>query len=215
MANSQHVLMQQMGGAARFSSPRGYTKGESLVARTDVDLQVEDAVVSVPAGTKATVEQNNSQQLLLNLGEELGKFVIDLGVVEKYFDRPKVQAESREYERIRPMTEAGNPTVATPGAYVEITAYDPKIGPNRGPKSPGFGGYQTLIGQKGQIATLYNINVPGIMTYKVQLEKGGEFIFGDTEFKVINNAGTQRESVDSKPRTDYDAHALMGLGYGL
>jgi hypothetical protein len=213
LANTSHMLVQNCAGAR--VNPNGYAKNESLRSTQDVDLQMDEGVVTVPKGTLARVEDHNSQQVLLNLGEQLGKFVLDLGVVGKYFEKVTPKTEALQVaRRVRQQVSESNPLVATPGAYVEVTGYDPKIGPNRGPKSPGFGGYQTLVGQKGQIATLYNLNVPGVMTYKVQLEKGGEFILGDTEFKVIRGVGTQ-ESVESNKPQEVDTTALMGLGFGL
>lgn len=210
LANTNSVLVNQRAGTNRGNS---YAIGEHLTTTGDVDLQVEESIVSVPAGTQAIVRENNSQQVLLDLGENLGQFVLEIGEVGKYFSRSKAESMIRD---IRVKISESNPLVATPGAYVEVTGYDPKIGPNRGPKSPGFGGYQTLVGQKGQIATIYNLNVPGIMTYKVQLENGGEFVLGNTEFKVIRGAGTQ-ESVDPNiiASKEPDIQALRSLGYGL
>lgn len=204
LSNTNHMMVQHSRGSRVPTN--GYAVGEELRVREDVDLQVEQEIVSVPKGSAATVRENNSQHVLLDLGEGLGKFVMEIGKVNQYFERaPRTESTAPNRRRV----QESNPLVATPGAYVEITSYDPKIGPNRGPKSPGMGGYQTLIGQKGQIATLFNLNVPGVMTYKVQLEKGGEFIFGDTEFKVLPNAGSQRESVEP------DLQALRAVGYSL
>lgn len=212
LANSSHVLVQQCGGTR--VNPNGYAIGEQLVSRQDVDLSVEEGVVSVPAGTLAKVERNDSQQILLDLGEQLGKFVMEISDVGKYFNRSsKVESATQDNRQVR--LHESNPTVAAPGAYVEITGYDEKIGPNRGPKSPGHGGYATLVGKKGQLITVFG-QINGIKTYKVQLEQGGEFVFGETEFKVITGVGTQ-ESVEGskKPLKECDTSALMGLGFGL
>ena len=211
LSNSSQVLINQRGGHRQ--SPNGYAIGENLVVSEDVDLQVENEIVSVTQGTKAVVRENNSQQLLLDLGEGLGNFVLDIGTVSKYFTRTK--AESVEPNRRLRVHEDGNPTVATPGAYVKITTYDPNIGSNRGPKSPGMGGYAMLVGQKGMIATIFG-QINGVKTYKIQLEKGGEFVFGETEFEVIRGAGTQ-ESLEESAAADRkpDLQALMGVGLGL
>ena len=215
LANTSHVLIAQRGGA-RGANASGYAIGEELRTIQDVDLQVEEGVVSVAKGTIAKVEKNDSQQLLLNLGEQLGKFVLDLGVVGQFFERsPKIESAPTKRKLIREMRLSENPTTATPGAYIEVTGYDPRIGPNRGPKSPGFGGYQQLIGLRGQMNTLFG-EINGVKTYKVQLEKGGEFVLGETEFKVINGVGTQESKADGKyVIQETDTHALMGLGYGL
>ncbi len=212
LSNTSQVLINQRGGHRQ--TPNGYQIGEHLTVREDVDLQVENEVVSVPMGSKAVVRENNSQQLLVDLGEGLGSFVLDITTVGKYFERV-AKTESVDHGRRLRMHEDGNPTVAAPGAYVKIMTYDPNIGSNRGPKSPGQGGYATLVGQKGQLVTVFGV-INGVKTYKVQLEKGGEFVFGETEFQVIHGAGTQESleesaAVDRKP----DLQALMAVGLGL
>lgn len=211
LQNTSHMLVQNCSGT-RLDT-RGYAIGEQLRTRQDVDLQVGEGVVSVPKGSVAKVERNNSQELLLDLGESLGKFVLELTAVNTYFERAE-KTESKGPRNARRVMLESNPTIATPGAYVEITSYDANIGPNRGPKSPGMGGYATLVGQKGQIATIFG-EIKGIKTYKIQLMQGGEFVFGETEFRVIRGVGTQESFQGGQHRQDVDEQALMSLGLGL
>lgn len=213
LANTSHVLVQQRGGSR--VNPNGYAIGEQLRTKQDVDLGVDEGVVSVPQGTVATVRENNSQQVLLDLGESLGKFVMELSDVGKYFEKaPRTESATPNPGRRIRLAEA-NPLVVAPGAYVQVTSYDPKIGPNRGPKSPGFGGYEQLIGKKGQLITVFG-EINGVKTYKIQLEQGGEFVLGETEFQPISGVGTQ-ESTEGQPKKlqECDMTALMSLGYGL
>lgn len=212
LANTSHMLVNNCSGSRQ--DVRGYALGEQLRTRQDVDLQVGEGVISVPKGTIAKVEQNNSQELLLDLGESLGKFVLELSTVNTYFERA-AKTESAVGRNRRRVMQESNPLACAPGAYVEVTGYDPNIGPNRGPKSPGLGGYQTLVGKKGQLATVFG-TINGVKTYKIQLEQGGEFVLGETEFKVISGVGTQ-ESVEGNGRhlQECDITALMGLGFGL
>jgi hypothetical protein len=246
LANSNHILVRQRGGAS-FLRNESYAIGEQLRTRNDVDLQVDEGIISVPKGSLATVRENNSQQMLLDLGEGLGKFILDMPSVQKYFERASktesvieqstakckcgavlnpgnksgkcgsctsaINANRRGKREDFQLIEA-NPTIATPGAYVEVTGYDPRIGNNRGPKSPGLGGYQTLVGLKGQVATIFG-EINGVKTFKVQLERGGEFVLGETEFKVVTGIGTQESKENQKKLQECDVHALMSLGYGL
>ena len=210
LANTSHILVQQRGGSRQ--SPNGYAIGEHLLASQDVDLQVEDSTLSVPRGSVAVVRENNSKQVLLDLGEGLGQFVIDLPVIDQYFTRQsKKESVNKNHRRVHE-----NDLTATPGAYIEVTGYDPAVGNNRGPKSPGLGGYSTLIGQRGQLATLFG-EINGIKTYKVQLQNGGEFVLGETEFRVITGVGTQKESIKEsveESNNKVDFNALMALGFG-
>ena len=101
-----------------------------------------------------------------------------------------------------------NPTVATPFRRVRVARYDPNIGTNRGPKSPGLGGYEVLVGQEGEVTSIYG-QINGIKTYRVNLVQGGQFIFGETELVPLG------ESTVKKPVKKLDESALMGVGYGM
>ena len=201
LSNSSHVLLRQRGGVQ--VNPNSYGLGERLWVREDVDLSVDDGVVSVPRGTEAVVRDNDSQQLLLDLGEGIGKFILDTQNVSKYFERVTSVPQRSVGESI----QESNPLAVAPGAYVQVTGFDPKVGTNRGPNSPGHGGYQTLVGQKGQLITVFG-SINGVKTYKVQLAHGGEFVLGETEFQVVGNTGSQAES-------KVDLQALRGLGFAL
>lgn len=201
LANTQHILTMQRGGAR--VNPNEYRIGESLRTKQDVDLQVDEAVVTVPSGSVATIRRmhDGASNIVLDLGEALGgEYTIPMGDLTKYFERvPKTESAVKAR---RSLSEA-NPTTATPGRLVQITSYDERIGPNRGPKSPGHGGYQSLIGQRGMMNTLFGM-INGIKTYKIQLVSGGEFVFAETEFTVLNESAVKM-----------NMRALHALGFGL
>ena len=200
MANTGHVLALQRGGTR--VNPNDYRVGESLVASQDVDLSVDEQIVSVAKNTPARVVENDGINVTVDFGTTLGKFAVPRSEIGKYFSRTKMESEGR---RGSGLSEA-NPTAVAPGRLVQITRYDPTIGPNRGPHSPGHGGYQTLVGQRGTLVTVFGV-INGIKTYKVQLVHGGEFVFGETEFSVL-------ESSDKKRRPELNERALAQLGYG-
>lgn len=187
LANTTHILGQQRSGSR--SPITDYSIGEELMVREDVDVQVDEGVLSVPAGTRAKITNVEAQMISLDLGTKLGGFEMTREHVEKYFQRGQVRESIQE----------ANALAVTPGRKIVVTSYDPTIGPNRGPNSPGHGGYQTLVGQQGEIVTVFG-EINGIKTYKVSLVSGGQFVLGETEFDVLS------ESV--KPNMD----ALRTLG---
>lgn len=175
MANSVHVLGQNRSGSR--TPNYALSIGEELVVREDVDVQVEEGILSVPAGTRAKITNIDPQMVSLDLGQKLGGFEMTREHVEKYFSRGPQVKES--------IKEEFNDLGQTPGRRIVVTQYDPKIGPNRGPKSPGMGGYESLVGQKGEIQTVFGV-INGVKTYRVNLVSGGQFILGETEFEVLN-----------------------------
>lgn len=187
LANTTHILGQQRSGSR--SPITDYSIGEELTVREDVDVQVDEGVLSVPAGTRAKITNVESQMISLDLGTKLGGFEMTREHVEKYFSRGQVRESIQE----------ANALAVTPGRKIVVTSYDPTVGPNRGPKSPGHGGYQSLVGQQGEIVTVFG-EINGVKTYKVNLVSGGQFVLGETEFDVLS------ESV--KPNVD----ALRTLG---
>lgn len=190
LANTVHVLGQNRSGSR--SPITDLSIGEELVVREDVDVQVEEGVLSVPSGTKARITNVDSQMVSLDLGTKLGGFEMTREDVSKYFVRGQVKESVQVQE--------ANPDSTTPGRRIVVTKYDPTIGPNRGPNSPGHGGYQTLVGQKGEIVTVFGV-INGIKTYKVNLVSGGQFVLGETEFDIL------AESV----QPDFNALRTLGL----
>src|SRR5579863_7108619 len=108
LANTSHVLVQQRGGS-RSAHPSGFAIGEQLRSLSDVDLQTDEGVVSVSTGTIATVEENNSQQVVLNLGEGIGKFVLDMSTITQYFERA---SKNESASSRRNSLNENNPTTA-------------------------------------------------------------------------------------------------------
>lgn len=200
MANTGHVLALQRGGTR--VNPNDYRVGESLVASQDVDLNVDEQIVSVAKHTPAKVVENDGINVTVDFGSALGKFAVPRSEIGKYFTRTRMESSQRS----KPNLSEANPTAVAPGRLVQITSYDPTIGPNRGPHSPGHGGYQTLVGQRGTLVTVFGV-INGIKTYKVQLVHGGEFVFGETEFQVL-------ESKNSARKPELNERALAMLGYG-
>lgn len=200
LANTQHALVYQRGGGARFSGVEQYKVGESLKLTQDCDLAVDEGMMSMPAGAIARVTANDGIHVVLDLGEELGgKFHLPKQEVVKYFER---------YTPVRESLDEANPTVATPGRRVRVARYDPVVGTNRGPKSPGLGGYNVLVGQEGEVTSIYG-QISGIKTYRVNLVQGGQFVFGETELEWLG------ESESKRVKKEIDPVALHALGYGM
>jgi hypothetical protein len=176
-----------------------YAVGESLRSKQDVDLSVDEGVLSVPSGTVASIVEVGPTTLSLDLGSRLGGFTIDRAEVEKYFDRVPKNESLRE----------ANAVAVCPGRRVRVVRYDPNIGPNRGPGSPGHGGYETLVGQMGEIQTVFG-DIKGIKTFKVNLEKGGQFVLGETELQVLESKTSEKPKL-----LEPDLHALRTVGYGF
>lgn len=201
LANTQHILTQQRGGIR--TPVLDYAIGENLRVRQDVDLNVDEGVMSVPAGTVGQVVEVSSDSISVHLGSKLGGFTIGRGEVSRFFDR----ITKEEAQRMsKPVTEA-NALVVAPGRKVKVVKYDANIGPNRGPKSPGFGGYESLIGQVGEIQTIFG-EIKGVKTYKVNLAQGGQFVLGETELAVLS------ESVQEDTSAGINYQALRSLGFG-
>jgi hypothetical protein len=182
-----------------------FSIGENLRVKQDVDLAVDEGVLSVPAGTVGQVVEVSSDSISVDLGNKLGGFSLGRGEVTKYFDRI-TKEEARQAMGTKPVTEA-NAVAVTPGRRVRVARYDPVIGPNRGPGSPGLGGYESLVGQLGEIQTVFG-TIKGIKTYKVNLVQGGQFVLGETELQVL---GESTQKPELKP---VDVVALRTLGFG-
>lgn len=194
LANTQHMLVSQRGGAVRALE---YKIGERLSLVHGCDLSVDEGMISVPAGAVAVVKENNGINVTLDLGRELGgRYTLPKQEVTKYFER----AGTKKTESL----EEANPNVPVQGRRVRVSSYDANLGPNRGPKSPGFGGYESLVGQQGEVQSLFG-EIKGVKTYRVNLVSGGQFIFGETELDFLG------ESVEKK---EIDYVALRGLGFG-
>lgn len=200
LANTQHMLVSQRGG---YRAP-DFRIGESLRLINNVDLTVDEGMISIPAGTIGKVVRKESMNVTVDLGHALGgQFDLPRQEVAKYFEKVTA-AEARQMESIG----EANDLHPSPGRRVRVKSYDQNVGINRGPKSPGLGGYQVLVGQEGEVQSIYGL-INGVKTYRVNLVQGGQFVFGETELEWLG------ESAVRKDRPQIDEVALAGLGYGL
>lgn len=182
MSQGDYMRKRMYSQCTPVATQETHAVGDYVRVVEDLDIPTEDVNIFVPEGTTARITNLTNEQVSLDFGPEVGGASVDRVTFNRHFG---AYAQSPSESIRKSMLEATfSAQDIYPGRIVQITSYDSTIGPNRGPKSPGHGGYATLVGQEGRIVTQW-LNINGIRTFKVQLTRGGEFVFGETEFTVL------------------------------